>query len=328
MPEGYLCKDYQPAQTDEQEMELINRYARRALSPEEVYRFTVVLCDNDVDRDYERFTKQALEGLCALYVGKTGIFDHSMKSQHQAARIFSCRVEPVPGRVTQCQEPYFRLVARAYVPRLEKNADLIAELDSGIKKEVSVGCAMGEAACSICGADVRKKGCRHEKGKWYGGKLCHTVLDCPTDAYEWSFVAVPAQREAGVVKCYRPQSKKEDDPMEEWISQLQQGKACHLSEDQSRELYRAWREMEELAQEGKQYREELRRDVVRMSAAIQPELSPSVMEGLSKRMTLSELQTFRKAYSAKMQQLSCPAAPQLAPSPQKDIQSTDASFLI
>ena len=112
---------------------------------------------------------------------------------------------------------------------------------SGIKKEVSVGCAMGEAACSICGADVRKKGCRHEKGKWYGGKLCHTVLDCPTDAYEWSFVAVPAQREAGVVKCYRPQSKKEDDPMEEWISQLQQGKACHLSEDQSRELYRAWR---------------------------------------------------------------------------------------
>ena len=25
MPEGYLCKDYQPLQTDQQEMELINR---------------------------------------------------------------------------------------------------------------------------------------------------------------------------------------------------------------------------------------------------------------------------------------------------------------
>ena len=78
MPEGYLCKDYQPLQTDQQEMELINRYSRRTLSPEEVYRFTVVLCDNDIDRDYERFTKDALEILSTLYVGKTGIFDHSM----------------------------------------------------------------------------------------------------------------------------------------------------------------------------------------------------------------------------------------------------------
>ena len=33
MPEGYLCKDYQPLQTDQQEMELINRYSRRTLSP-------------------------------------------------------------------------------------------------------------------------------------------------------------------------------------------------------------------------------------------------------------------------------------------------------
>lgn len=328
MPEGYLCKDYQPLQTDQQEMELINRYSRRTLSPEEVYRFTVVLCDNDIDRDYERFTKDALEILSTLYVGKTGIFDHSMKSQHQAARIFSCRVEPVPSRMTQDQEPYFRLVARAYVPRLEKNADLIAELDSGIKKEVSVGCAMGQATCSICGADLRKKGCRHEKGKLYGGKLCHTVLDSPTDAYEWSFVAVPAQREAGVVKNYRPQIQKEEPPMEQWMSQLREGKACRLSESQCQDLYHAWKELEELAQEGKQYREELRKEVVRMSAAVCPGISPSVMEGLSSRMSLSELQVFRKAYSSQLQRLDSPV-PQLAPqSPPKGTQAADSSFLI
>lgn len=328
MPEGYLWKDYQPLQTDQQEMELINRYSRRTLSPEEVYRFTVVLCDNDIDRDYERFTKDALEILSTLYVGKTGIFDHSMKSQHQAARIFSCRVEPVPGRMTQDQEPYFRLVARAYVPRLEKNADLIAELDSGIKKEVSVGCAMGQATCSICGADLRKKGCRHEKGKLYGGKLCHTVLDSPTDAYEWSFVAVPAQREAGVVKNYCPQTQKEEPPMEEWMSQLREGKACRLSESQCQELYHAWKELEDLAQEGKQYREELRKEVVRMSAAVCPGISPSVMEGLSSRMSLSELQVFRKAYSSQLQRLDSPV-PQLAPqSLPKGTQAADSSFLI
>ncbi len=40
------------------------------------------------------------------------------------------------------------------------------------------------------------------KGRMYSGKLCHTVLDDVTDAYEWSFVAVPAQVNAGVTKHY------------------------------------------------------------------------------------------------------------------------------
>ena len=36
----------------------------------------------------------------------------------------------------------------------------------------------------------------------YGGKLCYFTLKAPTDAYEWSFVAVPAQRKAGVMKSF------------------------------------------------------------------------------------------------------------------------------
>ena len=273
--------------------------------------FSVVLCDNDIDRDFERFSREALHTLSALYVGKTGIFDHSMMSQHQAARIFSCRVEEIPGRSTKTGEPYCRLVARAYVPKTDKHADLIAELDAGIKKEVSVGCAVGQVRCSICGADLRGKPCRHKKGQTYDGLLCHAVLSHPTDAYEWSFVAVPAQREAGVVKAYLPQLREEDTPMEHLIQQWKEGTDCTLTGAQSLKLYHAWQELEELAQEGKQYREELRRDVVRMSAAVQPELSAQVMEGLSKRMTLEELRTFRKAYASKMQDVLSPV-PQLS----------------
>ena len=33
----------------------INRFSRRELSVEEVYVFSLLLCDNEVDRDYERF---------------------------------------------------------------------------------------------------------------------------------------------------------------------------------------------------------------------------------------------------------------------------------
>ena len=54
-----------------------------------------MLCNNDVDRDHEKFTRQALEKLGALFVGKTGIFDHSMKSGDQAARIYATAVVPV-----------------------------------------------------------------------------------------------------------------------------------------------------------------------------------------------------------------------------------------
>ena len=52
------------------EMGKINRYTRRAYTPEEVYAFSLVLCDNEVDRDWERFSLEALEGLRELFPGK------------------------------------------------------------------------------------------------------------------------------------------------------------------------------------------------------------------------------------------------------------------
>ena len=177
------------------EIESINQYSRYAFSPEELYVFSVVLCDNEIDRNLERFTIPALHRLGELFLGKTGLFDHSMKSGDQTARIFSTHVETDPQRTTQAGEPYTRLVARAYLPKTEKNADLILELESGIKKEVSVGCAVGKSTCSVCGADRVKQPCGHVKGRSYGGEwqeqICCTVLDEPADAYEWSFVAVP-----------------------------------------------------------------------------------------------------------------------------------------
>ena len=50
----------------------------------------------------------------------------------------------------------------------------------------------------MCGEAVGS--CRHVKGRTYNGKLCYGELTGAKDAYEWSFVAVPAQRRAGVIK--------------------------------------------------------------------------------------------------------------------------------
>ena len=62
---------------------------------------------------------------------------------------------------------------------------------------------MGSAICSICGADQAKAYCEHHAGQTYDGQLCVMALDDPKDAYEVSFVAVPAQPEAGVIKSKR-----------------------------------------------------------------------------------------------------------------------------
>ncbi len=186
----------------ENEMELINSYSRKELKEEDVYVFNVTLCDNEIDRDYERFTKESLDGLCEMFCGKTGIFDHNMKAQGQSARIFKTWVEEVQGKMTSDSQQYYRLRARAYMVRTENNKALIDEIDGGIKKEVSVGCAVKEIRCSVCGADMKSHCCEHVKGRTYSGKLCFGILTNPYDAYEWSFVAVPSQREAGVTKAF------------------------------------------------------------------------------------------------------------------------------
>lgn len=86
----------------------------------------------------------------------------------------------------------------AYMLKTEGNAELIREIDGGIKRETSIGCAVAKSICSICGEAISS--CTHEKGREYGGKLCYASLEGAVDAYEWSFVAVPAQRNAGVMK--------------------------------------------------------------------------------------------------------------------------------
>lgn len=182
------------------ELAAINSFAKTELTDEEVYTFSVVLCDNEVDRDCERFSEKALEELAALFVGRTGIFDHEWKAANQTARIYRTELLREKGRLNSLGEQYVALKGFAYMLRSEKNEELIAEIDAGIKKETSIGCAAARRCCSVCGAEGG--GCGHIKGREYGGSLCYHELSEITDAYEWSFVAVPAQRAAGVTKGF------------------------------------------------------------------------------------------------------------------------------
>ena len=193
-----ICKSaaiQKAAELSGDELALINRQSLRELAAEEVFTFRLAACDNQVDRDFERFTDRALEGLAPLFVGRSVLMDHRWSAGSQTARVYAAGVEDSGGAK--------RLVLRCYMPRTQGAAETIAAIESGVIRECSVGVRMGKSICSICGADQTDAVCRHYPGREYGGKLCWFDLDDPRDAYEVSLVAVPAQPAAGVVKSKR-----------------------------------------------------------------------------------------------------------------------------
>lgn len=158
----------------EAELAAINRFAKSPLRAEEVYTFSLRLCDNEVDRDWERFDTAALNTLGDLFVGKSGIFDHQWTAEGQTARIYRTEMVREGAQVTAVGDGYCWLKAWAYLLRTEKNADLIAEIEGGIKREVSVGCSVARRVCSICGAEGGT--CQHTPGQRYGEQLCYLEL--------------------------------------------------------------------------------------------------------------------------------------------------------
>ncbi len=305
---------------NEEELRMINRYARREMKADEVYVFPVVLCDNDVDRDGERFPVESLFALEKLFVGKTGIFDHNPSAKNQAARIISCAVESVPGKTTATGDDYFQLRARAYLPRSESNAGLIEALDSGILREVSVGCAVKEVRCSVCGEPLHS--CSHKTGETYGDKLCCGELCEPYDAYEWSFVAVPAQKNAGVTKSFGKERN-----MEDLMKALGSGRDVTLTAAECRKLEEYVQKLRHSAADGVYYRETLSADVLRLSAAVQPDISRETMESVMKSMTVAQLREFRSAFE-KQRADKIGAAPQLYREKNKSADGKNGAFQI
>lgn len=264
------------------ELDAINAFTKTELSQDEVYTFSVLLCDNEVDRDFERFDEQTLNELRELFVGKTGISDHNWSSGNQKARIYRTEIVSVPERKTAAGTDYVYLKAHAYMLRTEGNAELIAEIDGGIKKETSVGCSVAESICSICGEPIGSTACPHVRGKTYDGKLCYAELHGATDAYEWSFVAVPAQKNSGVMKGFcRCSSLKELAVMGGMENELA--------------------DLEKLADLGKTYLSETRKEVLRLGLLCDEEMFKA-LELSSSKMDGYELAALKSALEKRVRE--------------------------
>ena len=257
------------------QMEAINAQAKATLRSEDVYVFSVRLCDDQVDRDLERFDTAALPALAKMFVGKTGIADHQWSSRNQVARIFQTQVV--------CEDGVSYIKAWAYIRRGGQAEEIIADIEAGIKKEVSVGCAMGRAVCSICGSDYGT--CGHRKGEHYDGQLCCVILKEPMDAYEFSFVAVPAQSASGVVKALGRGNRSLKELADEFGAQSE---------------YRA---MHHLAQLGMQYEKQLRDQVVRLCLSLELGASEPVLRSIVEKAGAEDLRELKGALEGRMASL-------------------------
>lgn len=289
-----------------EDMILINRLSKSELSPDQVYTFALRLCDNEVDRDWERFDEDALETLSGLFMGKSGIFDHNWSAEGQTARLYRTEVCR-EGGVTSAGDGCRFLKGYAYMLRNEKNAPLIEEIEAGIKKEVSIGCSVTGRSCSICGKDH----CEHQGGKSYGGKLCYFTLKDPTDAYEWSFVAVPAQRKAGVIKSF----------IHEPGGDLRRMLAAHPG------CLKQLEALEKEAQLGRAYMDGLRKELVRLAGLADEALDLKVFSRAAEKMEEDELLEMTRVYRRRMDEL-YPPAPQLRPRNAAVCVDEDKAFLI
>ena len=298
-------------QPDKAAMEKINLYTRRAYKPEEVYTFSVVLCDNEVDRDGECFTKETLEELAKLFVGKTGILDHEPTSKNQTARVFDAAVKEIPGKVTSLNEPYAQLTAQAYVPRNDGTKAFIESIESGIRKEVSVGCAVKKRVCSVCGAES-----------------CVRILSGAADAYEFSFVAVPAQRAAGVVKKFTPrfeesEKKKEVKTVYDIVKKLADGEdSVTVAKEELNMLKTELKALFDRAECGDRYRAALCERIYKLSAVAQPEFKRGLTEAITKSLGIAELEEMAAAL-AKAAERKMPIMPQLAAEKTEDTSAAD-----
>ena len=255
------------------QLEAINAQTKAKMTAEQVYVFSVRLCDDQIDRDLERFDTAALPELAKMFIGKTGIVDHKWTSEGQVARVFETQVVR--------EEDVSYIKAWAYIRRSSHSEELIQDIEAGIKKEISVGCAMGRAVCSVCGGEYGN--CGHQKGEHYDGQLCCVILKEPMDAYEFSFVAVPAQREAGVIKG------------------MGRGKRCLKELAEEFGVQSEYRTLWKQAQLGLQYEKLLQDEVVRLCLSLDLGLEEPVARAIARKVGAEELQQLKAALEKQME---------------------------
>ena len=182
-------EDYHP--TDD-ELAIINAgYSNTYLTPQDLFVFNLESADQDIDRDNESFSDQALMDMARLSLDKAFLVDHQWNTPNHIGKIFAATVED--GKLKQ----------KVYLLNDPMNDHITKNLLAGIYNKVSVGfsSAMEDMKCMSCkdGTSIYSNSCPHQPGGMdeYGQKTFVNIGGV-ADYFEVSLVPIPAQRNAGI----------------------------------------------------------------------------------------------------------------------------------
>lgn len=173
-----------PTQDD---MERIQKFSHRKLMDDEVFIFSITICNNDIDADYERFSSHSVFQMAEKYLGKTGIAQLEEQTAYPVIFDTGVRIDP-DRKVDGGVDDYVELIARAYFVKRPNNLKIVDAITTGDLREVSVACSVKRTICSICG----KGDCTaHQKSLLYDGYVAHKILADVSEVFDWAFVAKP-----------------------------------------------------------------------------------------------------------------------------------------
>ena len=190
------------------DIEKINSKLPEGFSVEEneVFTYKVRLCDNLVDRVGDKFEETALEQITDMVKnnGLAGVQNHDWVTDKQLSGLYDAELVTDDTEVNEVGEPVKYVVGLAYT--LKKYEDIVDRVRAGLLKGASISFNSSGDSCSICGKPMTKiEGdvavCEdgHIAGQEYDGKLCYNSISNVTDLLEWSLVAVPCQKNSGII---------------------------------------------------------------------------------------------------------------------------------
>ena len=209
---------FEKVAAEDDTLALINQFALHPLSPDDVYVRRMVLANDHLDRDHERFSEEVLREFARTLPGKSFLVGH----QHGAApvgRFFHAEVMPAahPQQTPDCglqaaatPAPSSRslesgarslhLVASFYTVKTQDNEGFRQQIDGGVYSYVSLGFRCQQLLCDICGKDMKSSLCPHYPGKSYNGSAATGTWKGQAEALEASLVYLGAQFGAQFVK--------------------------------------------------------------------------------------------------------------------------------
>jgi hypothetical protein len=224
-------------EVSEADVALINeRFALRPVEAGDLYVRRLAVCNDQYDRTHERFPRAYLERFAATLPGKSLLAHHDQR-RFPLGRFFKAQVETAPPTAPG-EPPVTWLYAWAYVIKTPPNEEVRRQIDGGVFSHVSIGFRWSDLLCDLCGRSAGHAECGHEPGQAYDGRRCTATYGGDleqVEAVEASLVYLGAQYGAAVTKALPLAAEPEEAA---------------------------------LAADGREYRAELRREILRLATCV------------------------------------------------------------